>query len=368
MTGLVLDHNNLTLVEDNAFLGNERNIMGLALHNNRLSYFPSALGRLSNLYSLSLEENYIMKYDAKILKNLRSLRKISYGSSSVKRWPTEMKYVDANQISIYGINVRTLPDEVFPDDLFILNMTSTSLESLSSAISNKPMLYKLLMQDNKALTATGLAKGMFENLPQLGEISITNSNLTTLPLIFDNLPKLTNLNIDGCPIKILDNSTFKPNKTAIYYFMLANSDLDHVPKVLSHLSGLMTLFLTNGKIQTINDNDFENMQGMRNLHLSGNPISNISDRAFRTLTNLRYLLLDNTQMNTIPKAILNPQYMQYVGLDHAKVECSCNSLGWMKQSLSRIVNKIQIVGDCFNIAKTLSDYIHDDVRNCSSKE
>lgn len=364
--GLFLNNNNLTYIGDNVFQGSANILSNLKLDNNKLREIPRAIGKLSNLYTLTVQENFIPEFNIQVLRNIsKSLAKISYGSATVTKWPKEMAVLDrATQLNIYGLNVSIVPEDAFLDELFTLSVTSTRVTSFSRTFDNKPMLYQLFLENNTILSADGITSGGFTNVPQLQTISIKNSPLDSLPLIFNNITQYADVTFAGCPIKYIKNSTFQGNGSKIYYLSLDSTMLEEVPRALSRLTSIITLFVTNGKIGEIKGDDFTGMTSLFNLHLTGNPILNVSLSAFRDLNKLKFLSLANTKLTSIPKAIQNTPLLQTVDFSGSRVECSCSSLGWMKTWFPQVKNRTKIMGTCFNTKRNIQDYVIFDIPKC----
>ncbi|KAK3093931.1 hypothetical protein FSP39_021949 [Pinctada imbricata] len=256
--GLFLNNNEIEEIGENVLHDSSNTLGSLRLNDNKLREIPYAIGQLSNLYSLSIENNFIGEFDSQILRNIsNTLSIISYGSASVTTWPKEMSVLKgASQISIYGLNVSIVPADAFLDQLFILTMTSTLISSFSKTFDNKTRLYQLFLENNTKLSADGITSGGFKNVPELQTISIKNSPLVSLPLIFNDIKEYAVVTFTGCPIQYINNSTFEGNGSKIYYLNLDITMLETVPHAFSRLTSIITLFLTNGKIKEINTDDF----------------------------------------------------------------------------------------------------------------
>ena len=363
-SNVYLNHNQIYALGDNVFRGSERTMFSLYLQFNRLTYLPTAFGKLINLFELNIQGNPIVAFNEDVLRNMSSLAEFSFGSSLITKWPYEIKSLSkADWISIYGINIAWLPDDAFKK-LFILNITGTKLEALSNTLSNREGFVELDLQDNPLLTAAGLEKGEFKNLPKFRKLSIINCGLETLPPIFDGLTDLGELILTGNPITEIADSTFPANFTKMFQIYIEDSLLERVPPTLSRLTKLNNIYLRNNKIGTIDDSDFHGFSELFQLFLSGNPVANISDNAFKSLDAVDTLDLGSTKMTTIPKAIRNMPSLHSLYMSGSPVQCSCTNLRWMKEWLPTRKDAISVIGDCSHQNRTIQDFLNIDIPHC----
>ncbi|KAK3092378.1 hypothetical protein FSP39_002163 [Pinctada imbricata] len=370
ISGLLLQYNKLTSMGDNVFKGNEDTILSLYLHFNNLTEIPTAVGKLTNMFELSVYGNPIRNLNTETLSGMsESLLTFSFGSSSLQSWPhTLTSLARASWFNVYGIPLETLPGDAFSDQLYILNITDSNLKSLSNTLNNKPRFDELDLKNIPNLTTEGLSEGGFKNLTKFRTLSIINCSIDTLPHIFDDLIYLGDVTLTGNPIRDIADDTFPHNFTSMYRLTISDSLLEKIPVAITRMTKLMDLFFTNNRITTIHDTDFHGMTGLYNLHLSGNPLSNISDNAFKSQRELSSLYLDNTFMTTVPKAIKSIRRLYTLNLDNARVECSCESLVWMKDLVHDTKRTPNIVGNCFNTGKPIYDYVINDVPHCQENE
>ncbi|KAK3093051.1 hypothetical protein FSP39_010541, partial [Pinctada imbricata] len=366
ISGLYLQYNQLSTIGDNVFNGNEHVIFTLYLHFNNFTEVPKAVSKLTTVYEMTVQGNPIGTLNIETLSGLaQSLNQFSFGSSSLQVWPKDLKSLPkATWLTVYGIPFETLPEDSFHDDLFILNISDSSLTSLSNTLNNKPRLFELHLVNNPKLTIKGLAEGGFTNASSLRTLSIVNCNIDTLPPIFDNMMDLGEIILTGNPIKDMADNTFPHNYTTMFQFTIRESLLERIPATFSHMTKLMNIFITNGQISQIHETDFRGMTGLYNLYLSGNPVFNISEYAFKSQRELGFLYLDDTLMTTIPKAIKNIRLLNTINMNNARVACSCESLGWMKEWMHDVKSTPNIVGDCFNIERQIHDYVINDIPHC----
>ena len=364
LQSLSLDHNQIYAIGDNLLNDSKNSLFTLNLHFNRLTYLPITIGKLRQLSTLKIHGNPIMKFNEDILQNISTtLDTISYGSPLLKRWPYEMKRLsNADWITIYGIDIETLPVDAF-DNLFLLNITGSTMKSISGTLSNSTEFFQLILQDNRHLTASGLANGGFKNIPQFRTLYIINCGLDTLPPIFDDLTYLDFILLDGNPIKYIADDTFPRNYTSMIHLTIQHSLLQTVPATLSHLTRLEALFLNDNKINSISESDFLGMSTLYRLDLSNNPITKVSDSAFKVLTRLGYLFLKNTTLTTIPKAIKNNHDLNTLDMSNSPVECTCSGLGWMKDWDGK--KHVGVIGNCGNQNQSIANFIAKEIPKCA---
>ncbi|XP_076110787.1 uncharacterized protein LOC143079383 [Mytilus galloprovincialis] len=204
---------------------------------------------------------------------------------------------------------------------------------------------------------------MFRNLPNLSSISIVNCSLGSLPLTFSEISSLSFLDIENNPISYVEDGVFDRNVSSKVWFMaLKNTRLTSIPRTISNLTALTFLNLINGLIDEIKTEDLKNVTKLERLFLSGNPIKSISGGAFMDLESLESLILDNTNLTTVPKAVLNLPSLMGLSLENNGIMCTCRTLKWMNDWPR--LTKVLIVGNCGNIRMTITEYIKQELPKC----
>lgn len=367
---LILDSNKIDSISDDAFAGSEDSLIVLHLHYNRLQELPVAVGNLRKLMGINLQGNPMPDFRKDVLQNVSSsLQFISMGSVEMPKWPSNLKYLpNLISIDVYDVTFPSIPNDalhMYRANLSFFSLYNTSLKALPS-LDGLDSLGDLLFQGNKNLSANAISNAARSGLPNLMHVTFQNNNLITLPSIFMNSPKLGALSVYSEPMEDIREDVFSPGlfKNFIYLF-INDTRLTRIPSCVSFLPTISRLQITNSKITEINSEDFSGMTGLTSLYLSGNPISQLSNDAFMTINQLGDLRLDNTMLTTIPKAVQNIKALQDIDLSGSPVECSCASLGWMKQWKTKPPN-LQIFGSCANIHMTIMSFVSLEVPKCAN--
>lgn len=367
---LILDSNKIDSIADDAFAGSEDSLIVLHLHYNRLQELPVAVGNLRKLMGINLQGNPMPDFRKDVLQNVSSsLQFISMGSVEMPKWPSNLKYLpNLISIDVYDVTFPSIPNDalhMYRANLSFFSLYNTSLKALPS-LDGLDSLGDLLFQGNKNLSANAISNAARNGLPNLMHVTFQNNNLITLPSIFMNSPKLGALSVYSEPMEDIREDVFSPGlfKNFIYLF-INDTRLTRIPSCVSSLPTISRLQITNSKITEINSEDFSGMTRLTSLYLSGNPLSQLSNDAFMTINQLGDLRLDNTMLTTIPKAVQNIKALQDIDLSGSPVECSCASLGWMKQWKTKPSN-LQIFGSCANIHMTIMSFVSLEVPKCAN--
>ena len=368
LSSLQLSNNNLTYIADGAFSGSEFTMRSLYLDSNFLTQIPNEIGRLRKLRDISLDDNPIAKFSDDVLNNISlGIDKITFGSEELATWPEAIgSFRNLKYLTVTAANLETIPDDAFENltSLFKLTIKSTNLKSLPVSLQKSTKLFILELDDNRYLQADGLKPDAFKNLGELRQFFINKSNMTTLPHIFRDLSVLVALEISDTPLKYIDDDVFPKRFSSIFEdFSCDKTLLDRIPLAVSKIETLSSISITNSDISYISDTDFIESKELFWLHLSDNPLQTVSDNAFQHTPKLWGVNFNNTELTTIPKALGNLPSVSSIDLMDAKVVCSCNNLGWMKNW--KRVEKISFTGLCKNIKMTIADFVKKEVPVCS---
>ncbi|XP_062610606.1 leucine-rich repeat-containing G-protein coupled receptor 4-like [Saccostrea cucullata] len=367
---LILDSNEIDSIDDDAFAGSEDSLIVLHLHYNRLKELPTAVGSLKKLMGINLQGNPMADLkDGVLQKVASSLQFISLGSDAMQKWPDNMKYLpNLISIDLYDVTFSTIPEtsfQMYKKTMSFLSFYNTSLTTLPS-FAGLDSLGDLLFQGNKNLSANAISNCAKSGLPNLMHVTFEDNNLETIPNIFMKSSKLGALSVFSEPIEYIRDDVFPPNIFSNFmYLFLNDTKLSIVPSSVSSLRSIVRLQITNSKITEIYDSDFGGMTKLTTLYLSGNPITRVSKDAFMTINQLADVRMDNTNLTTIPTAIMNIKALQDIDLSGSPVECSCEGLGWIKHWKTKPEN-LEIFGDCVNSKSNLMTYIDKEVPKCSN--
>ncbi|GAB6024235.1 TOLL-like receptor [Chamberlinius hualienensis] len=167
----------------------------------------------------------------------------------------------------------------------------------------------LQLFNNKLNDSTKIGLGDIkecENDNSTCENSISNLYLDGNPLkilknnSFCHLKNLTKLFISNCDLTSIEFDAFKFNNN-LKDLTVNNNQLSQIPH-LGHFKSLVNLFIANSLITSIKNEDLVNCKDLQRLYLAGNRISHIEDKAFDQLGKLYTLNLNNNKLTTISHA------------------------------------------------------------------
>lgn len=364
---LLLYDNEIEVIEDDALEGSETTLLVLHIYNNKLTLIPSAIGKLNVLMGLDVHNNPITVIDEAILQSVsKTLSSITLGNKEMNSWPNSISLLEKlTTISIYDLEFQELPDDAFKHfpELNILEMMSTKIRNIPSSLGSRTKLKIINLVGNEMITTESFNGHDFNKLQNLTNINIVNSSIQTLPNIFSNLDNLNQLQLDSNPISSIPDNVFPLNFSSNFWFlMLRNTTLTTVPTALSKLTNLNRIDFQRHSIQEIHDDDFKHLEKLEVLYFTDNLLHTVSDNAFKDLKSLIILYLDNTRLTTIPKAVMNLPSLFELTLSNTRIDCTCESLGWIKNWIRR--SDLQITGSCANIRMTIALYISQEIPKC----
>ncbi|XP_063439693.1 leucine-rich repeat protein soc-2 homolog [Mytilus trossulus] len=364
---LFISNNKINVIENGALTGSEGSLLVIDLSNNKLTSIPSDVGRLKHLTDLDIHDNPMKTMNEDIIRNISgSLLSFSLGHEIMTSWPQCVeRLAHLTSLSIFSVNIPKIPDDAFNNysHLNILEIISTNISSIPTSIGKLLNLQNVNLYNNLILAEDSFPLNIFQDLQNLSSISIVNCSLRSLPLTFSEISSLSFLDIENNPTSYVEDGVFdKHHSSNVWFMALKNTKLTSIPRTVSNLTSLTFLNLINGLIDEIKTEDLINVTKLERLFLSGNPLRSISEEAFKDLESLESLILDNTNLTTVPKAVLNLPSLMGLSLDNNGIMCTCRTLKWMKD-WPRLA-KVLIVGSCGNIRMTITEYIKQELPKC----
>ncbi|XP_051500256.1 toll-like receptor 5 [Myxocyprinus asiaticus] len=299
---LTLAHNQITEVENNAFLG------------------------LTNLLKLNLSQNYLGDIDSETFLNLQKLELLDLSYN----------------------NIKVLGDKSFQglENLLNLNLTGNDLTSVHE-LATLPNLEKLYLGDNRITSLS--------NLPNVAK------NLTTLDLEMNKLNALSDLYTILREFPQIEKIFLQGNMFWNCYTPKQTVLSDKIQ--LLHLGiSTMQLIWSQGKCLDV----FNNLHLLEQLSLYANGLQSLPKDIFKDLTSLHFLDLSFNSLKyisngTFPKSlrILNLDYnsiysvdpnvfstLTYISLLRNQFRCDCNLRDfqtWLNQTNVILAHPIEDV-------------------------
>lgn len=211
----------------------------ISLLNNKIKIFPNEINLLSNLYSLTINNQEIKYVPALELTKLEFLN---------------LNFNEIKQLDIklpYSINLRKL------------ELSNNKIEIISSNISNLVNL-KLLDMSNNYINSI---PNEFNRLTNLEIIRLSHNKIKDVPICINTLPKLIVLSLSNNQI-----SSFKfDNLTNLICLNLSCNKIEDISADIRYLIKLEDLSLKNNNIKII-PSELSKLTLLEYFSISGNPI------------------------------------------------------------------------------------------------
>ncbi len=320
---LLLDYNQISAVNDDAFWGLTQLVV-LDMADNNLTTLSSRLFTpLINLITLHLEYNklatlplgifdYLVNLEALILANNRlvTLHEAIFVSLSNLR-----------HLHLYSNKLKVLPGKVFRNkmNLIELSISMNELVMLDEAtFANLTSLVNLHLYNNKL---SDLPETIFQNLTNLSTLFLNTNYISTLPgNLFKGLANLKHLFLESCHIQKISSGSFS-DLINLEVLLLTNNQLIHFEAQIFHkLRNLLLLSLHNNKISTVEAGIFDGVLSVQYLALSSNKITELVYRIFHGLQNLIQIQLGNNRLAYLPSDIFQDNIkLQFIDLSGNKL-------------------------------------------------
>ena len=207
------------------------------------------------------------------------------------------------------------------------------------------------------------------NLTSFLQLQTIPTNATTLSLWYNKIRNITLSEED------------LTNHSQVVHLYLHNNHLTLLPtfnvSVLSAFTGLRTLYLSNNRIQDIEDHAFMGLHQLQELYLYENRIQNITDQTFRGLHQLQTLYLYKNRIQNITdltfsglhqlqdldlsdNRIQNITDQAFRGLHQLqKLDLSINRIKDIRNGTFRDLGNLQTLGISFNrITNVVSSWFY----------
>ena len=344
-------------------------IEGLTMTNCALEVLPDDWKECLKISQMDLSENLLSTLPASI-SQLQKLEKLDLKSCCFKEFPEVLLQMsNLHTLNLEQNLIQELPNNFQSLSLKKLNMRSNLLSDLSDALSANTHLSDLDVSSNRL---TNLPEVIFrlQNLKHLKmddniisilprnwqrldivTLSLKNNPIMNIDHLLDELPSITNLNLQKCLLKempanlssavrlttlnISDNkmtsiSTLPPN---VIYLTLDNNPLELLPDSTQHLQLLNTLSAQRCGLKDLPTFIF-NLKRLAKLFLSNNCLKHLPDELNNTILNtidiswnpintldslyalkcLRILRADACRLHMFPKEVLNLQKLTELSL------------------------------------------------------
>lgn len=325
---VILSYNQLEAVESNAFRGVEETLEYLDFDHNNFLYTPHALIYLKSLKYLYLSSNSLNEIPEETFSVLcPNLKALSLSGNRLSRIPSvplqncsklshfniqfnEIYDIEENDFS-WGTNIRNL----MLGNNNVVNLKSQMFRDLRElkelSLSFNPLRYldPDALVGLEGLESLEISFGLdrdvlpFEILAPLANLkwlSLDNNNFYSVPEnSFDDLPELTNLNLESNKIEMISPEMLKVDvHQKLKEIRLSNNQLTKIySDTFKSLGNLEAIIISNNRIRNLQSESFSYLPKLSHVIISDNLLSHISSRSFANLPSLTKLELQNNLLN-----------------------------------------------------------------------
>ncbi|KAL4229439.1 hypothetical protein ACF0H5_012477 [Mactra antiquata] len=337
-----------------------------------LSSLPAALTNLSKLTYLDLHDNPITTFDQSVMSYLGSHLEIFYvGSSAMKTWPSEFQYLKRlNALHLLGASFSDIPPDAFSGferSLINLEIKGTNLTSVPSALCNLTTLRNFYFNNNYNVNDDDILPHCSSQVTSVSAITLNENHLTSFPVsIFYLFPNLKTLSISSNQHLDSMAGAYIPSGMILTSLTMGENNFNQVPSEISDLMNLRILDLHSNSLAQLLNNDLSQLIHLSRLILNDNPLTLVEDNSFKNNSVLFHLSLDNTQLPTIPRALLDLDHLHTLDFKGNIMNCTCNDLQWM--SSWGHINSLHVTGNCGNknshLNEDIQTYLQLEVQRC----
>ena len=325
-------HNQIFQIDIDAFRGIENSVSQLNMYDNKLATLPLALKKLSALDLLYLQNNPLISLDVSVMSSIgKSITSFSISVDHFPTFPTELSYLHKlSMLTMTDIPFTNLDEDVFiglNDSVRELMLFHTNLTNIPSAICSLTNLetFRIEYSTNLYKTQAKHSDTCFHGSNSIYSISMINNDLTVFPDQVKNISRLIRLDLSHNALETINLDDVQANLSLIE-LNLSYNRFRAVPVAVNKLANLRELALSHNRISALEDFDFNLLKKLGRIGLSYNKLMSISRASFQHNPLLRVIDLSNTDIDTVPEAVLGLQHLRQLFLYGNAMNCSCSSM------------------------------------------
>ncbi|VVC30144.1 Hypothetical protein CINCED_3A012200 [Cinara cedri] len=300
---LDLSHNSLEFVPLKLLYLISNSLRNLYLDYNRIAkVYSSDFSNLTNLEVLSMTENGMKTVASKAFFNLTSLQILYLSDNNIEKLSSEQfsTLPKLRVLSLARNRLNRLSFGVLSDmPLEYLDLSHNELLAVPTGVLQKTgaTLRHLLLTDNRIDHVDGTT---FSDVPKLTNLSLSNNKLTIIPdNTFVGLTNLVSLDLSSNNLRANFKELFHYVQN-VRHLNLADTELIEMPPL--PLPSLVSLRLSNNKLEKIPKSSMEMLSQLKTLYLNDNKLTSSPGHIWPSLPSLKTLDLSSNPIKTITKA------------------------------------------------------------------
>ncbi|XP_028130312.2 toll-like receptor 3 [Diabrotica virgifera virgifera] len=355
-----------------------RNVESINLSNNKILIIESdTFYNLQNLMALDLSENYLEAIRENAFSKLDSLEKILFSKSDKTKRVGLTIHTGAfqdlrklNELQLAELGIQQMMPGAFKNllNLNIIDLRKNYLSFLGTDVFFNIKAHALYsgyvsmpVHFDSTVNITNLFLETYQSI--LHERSVVSLNLKHLHILNSNIYlisssfllgsyKLEYLDFENTTVQIANSEVF----TGLFNLLELDAtiffrDID-VLKVYTFkdLNSLKSLYLSNGKLTTIEKDAFFGLKNLENLYLNNNKIEYLDASLFRNLK-LSLLDLSNNAFETIDILSFpsNLPYLKNLDLSHCQLKNLSASNKTQHENLERLILSNNMLTEISNL-------------------
>jgi Leucine-rich repeat (LRR) protein len=276
----------------------------LWLDNNQLETLPTIYGHLTNIVSLHVEFNRIVRLPETIGLMLLKMTDLNISNNQLSLIPLE--YANLRKLKIF--EVVNNPWVMLPAEIISKNLQTHYMYRVADSSNDG-----ILSLAGFYVTSEGLfaLKSALPNMNQIREVYLEENRIIYIPKQYSVMTSMTLLNISKNQLSSIPDFIDHWNQMTCCYIQCNN--IKQVPEAIGSWTICTTLFLSRNFISVLPDS-IRSMEALRSLHIDMNRIHTLTP-ALGFITTLTDLRLNLNQITILPPEMAQLTLLSQLRLD-----------------------------------------------------
>ena len=278
------------------------------LSHNKFKSLPDAIGSLSHLEILLLENNELETLSSDF-SGLVQLRQLILSNNKFAKFPhvaCELKHLEVLDLSHNSI--ESLPPVISKlQRLIVLKLNNNQIATFDQELCTLKELQVLDLSSNQL-------QEVLENvadMEKLNDIDLSDNRFPEFPKTVFSIPNLERLKFDQSNGTQLSYIPDEMEFSSISYLILSNNTLRTLPNTINGMRNVRSIIADHNDIHTLPDSICE-LPRLQVLHLNDNCLTSLPEN-FDNLSNLKDLRLHNNPLKTPPMDVCVSGVLQPIG-------------------------------------------------------